>query len=592
MATSMRRFVSYSFVLVCLGTFSLVHSQSIVDVRLFPLTNSYPVLPLSSGALDVQINELSSYSWLYVCYDDWSDANSFVACGNLGYPGYTSHSPIAPLSPTALLISCTGTESSLDECQHVTTSTCRSGHTYVSCSLRDNQVQRYIRLRAIGLTGVGRVQIAVNSVWGSICGHNWDRASANVACRQLGYGTAREHYSGVQFGQGHGTITVSSINCHGNETNLEQCQYELIPLMSDYTNYSMDGCSQRNLAGVSCNTPNYGHQESIALVDSPAGQPSVGRVVVRVGSVWGSICSNRWTIREAAVVCRQLGLGYAHSSLQDVWQMTASGQGLRTVATNVVCTGNEDALSECEYFINYDPFGADCGSGWTTTAAYVGVVCSNELPDLQLDMADLTNSMWVDVLHMNYLRCAAEERCLSTSGYYPSNSNSTRKLLRFTTSVWNRGTAAFRPWLQSNAWEWHACHGHFHSMAEFAHFDILSIDTFERAAEGHKASFCLEDSVCQEGVSKRYRCTTETTPTPQGISAGCADTYFAQYDCQWIDVTDVSNGEYYLRVNLNPLESVGELDFDNNHNVCTITLNDRSVVVNRCFIPSDQRETS
>lgn len=33
----------------------------------------------------------------------------------------------------------------------------------------------------------GTVEMCIHNVWGSICDHGWNRASANVACRQLGY---------------------------------------------------------------------------------------------------------------------------------------------------------------------------------------------------------------------------------------------------------------------------------------------------------------------------------------------------------------------------------------------------------------------
>ena len=34
---------------------------------------------------------------------------------------------------------------------------------------------------------MGRVEICVHNVWGSVCDDGWNRADANVACGQLGY---------------------------------------------------------------------------------------------------------------------------------------------------------------------------------------------------------------------------------------------------------------------------------------------------------------------------------------------------------------------------------------------------------------------
>jgi lysyl oxidase-like protein 2/3/4 len=42
-------------------------------------------------------------------------------------------------------------------------------------------------------------------------------------------------------------------------------------------------------------------------------------------------------------------------------------------------------------------------------------------------------------------------------------------------------------------------------MEVFATFDIIN-DKGEKVAEGHKASFCLEDNLCKEGVEPSYAC--------------------------------------------------------------------------------------
>ena len=41
-----------------------------------------------------------------------------------------------------------------------------------------------------------------------------------------------------------------------------------------------------------------------------------GRVEVKIADEWNVICGDEWTIFEAMVVCRQIGMEYAQNALQ------------------------------------------------------------------------------------------------------------------------------------------------------------------------------------------------------------------------------------------------------------------------------------
>ncbi|KAJ8417659.1 hypothetical protein AAFF_G00225020 [Aldrovandia affinis] len=204
-----------------------------------------------------------------------------------------------------------------------------------------------------------------------------------------------------------------------------------------------------------------------------------------------------------------------------------------------------------------------------------------ELPDLVPDPHYVQASTYIQRAHMYSLRCAAEEKCLASSAYSPETTDyDIRVLLRFPQRVKNQGTADFMPNRPRHTWEWHSCHQHYHSMDEFSHYDLLEISTGRKVAEGHKASFCLEDTTCDFGHLKRYACTTHT----QGLSPGCYDTYNADIDCQWIDITDVQPGNYVLKLQVNPKYLVRESDYTNNVVRCNIHYTGRFVRTTNCRI--------
>ena len=47
-------------------------------------------------------------------------------------------------------------------------------------------------------------------------------------------------------------------------------------------------------------------------------------------------------------------------------------------------------------------------------------------------------------------------------------------------------------------------------MDAFSNYDLLEVTTGRKVAEGHKASFCLEDTGCDAGFRRRYACTAHT----------------------------------------------------------------------------------
>ncbi|XP_037610016.1 lysyl oxidase homolog 1 isoform X3 [Sebastes umbrosus] len=223
-------------------------------------------------------------------------------------------------------------------------------------------------------------------------------------------------------------------------------------------------------------------------------------------------------------------------------------------------------------------------SGLENPSVNVGSVYRPEqrgLPDLVPDPNYVQASTYIQRAHMYSLRCAAEEKCLSSSAYGPETTDyDVRVLLRFPQRVKNKGTADFMPNRPRHTWEWHSCHQHYHSMDEFSHYDLLEVSTGRKVAEGHKASFCLEDTTCDFGHLKRYACTTHT----QGLSPGCYDTYNADIDCQWIDITDIQPGNYILKLTVNPKFLVLESDFTNNVVRCNIHYTGRFVTTTNCKI--------
>lgn len=176
---------------------------------------------------------------------------------------------------------------------------------------------------------------------------------------------------------------------------------------------------------------------------------------------------------------------------------------------------------------NYNPLAtADDG----TCVYFPNPLCAG--PDLAFDSLAFTSSL--TLFTHNAQNCDIQEGCVTGYGM--------RDVIAFSSKIDNIGPMDYyigTPGSQPEMFNLINCHGHTHyeGYGDYRLYDMND----NLIPAGHKNGFCVMD-LCGFG---QYNCGN------MGISAGCYDIYGVGTQCQWIDVTEVPDGDYRLAVIIN-----------------------------------------
>ncbi|KAI4590454.1 hypothetical protein MJG53_001503 [Ovis ammon polii x Ovis aries] len=299
-----------------------------------------------SGRLEV----LHKGIWGSVCDDGWGTKEEQVVCQQLGcgkpiFVPAKARRKFVPGDGRIWLddVHCKGQEQSLEQCQH-------RSWGYHDCNHKEDVVvfclafctgpgilesSPKVRLVRGPHRCEGRVEVERNGEWGTVCDDGWNIKDAEVLCRELGCGAAKGTPSGNLYkplADEKQKIFIQEVNCRGTEDKLIKCDW-----LEDVYD-----CSHSEDAGAICEKSS----PKVRLVRGP--HRCEGRVEVERNGEWGTVCDDGWNMKDAEVLCRELGCGAAKGTPSGNLYKPLADEKQKIFIQEVNCNGTEDELIKCD----------------------------------------------------------------------------------------------------------------------------------------------------------------------------------------------------------------------------------------------------